>query len=63
MCALMNSLDDMVFAHIAMNNLLSILCLSVVDVVEGSAMDALQSMQTYLSSRPRTFGSLEQEIQ
>lgn len=26
-------------------------------------MDALQSMQTYLSTRPRTFGSLEQGIQ
>jgi protein phosphatase methylesterase 1 len=26
-------------------------------------MDALQSMQTYLSTRPRTFKSLEQGIQ
>ena len=50
-------------AHIASNNLLPTLCLSVIDVVEGSAMDALQSMQTYLSTRPRTFDSLEQGIQ
>jgi protein phosphatase methylesterase 1 len=34
----------------------------VIDVVEGSAMDALQSMQTYLSTRPKTFRSLEQGI-
>jgi protein phosphatase methylesterase 1 len=40
-----------------------VLCLCVIDVVEGSAMDALQSMQTYLSTRPRTFMSLEQAIQ
>ena len=59
----MDSLGGAVSAHIAANNLLPTLCLSVVDVVEGSAMDALQSMQTYLSSRPRTFGSLEQGIQ
>lgn len=31
---------------------------TVLDVVEGSAMDALQSMQTYLSTRPRGFESL-----
>lgn len=57
------SLGGAVSAHIAANSLLPTLCLCVIDVVEGSAMDALQSMQTYLSSRPRTFKSLEQGIQ
>ena len=49
-------------AHIAVNNLLQALCLCVIDVVEGSAMDALQSMQTYLSTRPKNFDSLEAGI-
>jgi protein phosphatase methylesterase 1 len=35
---------------------------AVLDVVEGSAMDALQSMQTYLSTRPSTFPSLSAGI-
>ncbi|KAK8874363.1 hypothetical protein PGQ11_004877 [Apiospora arundinis] len=36
---------------------------AVLDVVEGSAMDALQSMQTYLSTRPTGFTSLEAGIE
>lgn len=35
----------------------------VIDVVEGSAIDALRSMQTYLSSRPSTFPSLDSAIE
>ncbi|KAK3383108.1 Alpha/Beta hydrolase protein [Lasiosphaeria ovina] len=35
---------------------------AVLDVVEGSAMDALQSMQTYLSTRPQGFASLRDGI-
>ncbi|KAI0596240.1 protein phosphatase methylesterase 1 [Biscogniauxia sp. FL1348] len=35
---------------------------AVLDVVEGSAIDALQSMHTYLSSRPTGFASLEAGI-
>lgn len=34
----------------------------VIDVVEGSAMEALNSMQTYLGSRPSTFPSIEAAI-
>ncbi|KAI9828702.1 MAG: Protein phosphatase methylesterase 1 [Thelocarpon impressellum] len=34
----------------------------VLDVVEGSAIDALQSMQTYLSTRPSVFDSLASGI-
>ncbi|KZF25988.1 protein phosphatase methylesterase [Xylona heveae TC161] len=36
---------------------------AVLDVVEGSAMDALQSMQTYLSSRPPAFPSIASGIE
>jgi len=36
---------------------------AVLDVVEGSAMDALQSMQTYLSTRPVGFPTLEAGIE
>ncbi|TLS28330.1 hypothetical protein PpBr36_01163 [Pyricularia pennisetigena] len=35
---------------------------AVLDVVEGSAMDALQSMQTYLSTRPTGFASVPAAI-
>lgn len=35
----------------------------VLDVVEGSAMDALKSMQAYLSARPSSFSSMEQAIE
>lgn len=41
----------------------SLLGYAVLDVVEGSAMDALQSMQTYLSSRPAGFASLKDAIE
>jgi protein phosphatase methylesterase 1 len=40
----------------------SLLGYAVLDVVEGSAMDALQSMQTYLSTRPGGFASVETAI-
>jgi protein phosphatase methylesterase 1 len=36
---------------------------AVLDVVEGSAMDALQSMQSYLSTRPAGFASLKDAIE
>lgn len=36
---------------------------AVLDVVEGSAIDALQSMQTYLSTRPVGFPTLESGIE
>jgi protein phosphatase methylesterase 1 len=41
----------------------SVLGYAVLDVVEGSAMDALQSMQTYLSTRPTGFATLEMGIE
>ncbi|KAF8544301.1 Alpha/Beta hydrolase protein [Trichophaea hybrida] len=41
----------------------AILGYAVLDVVEGSAIDALQSMHTYLSTRPTGFSSLSQGIE
>lgn len=34
----------------------------VLDVVEGSAIEALSHMKTYLASRPKTFGSVEDAV-
>lgn len=36
---------------------------AVLDVVEGSAMEALKHMQTYLASRPQSFASLDAAIE
>ncbi|KAM5461544.1 Protein phosphatase methylesterase 1 [Microsporum ferrugineum] len=41
----------------------NVLAYAVLDVVEGSAMDALQSMETYLSTRPSSFPSLASGIE
>lgn len=37
--------------------------LVVIDVVEGTAIDALQSMQNVLRCRPKTFQSLDTAIE
>lgn len=37
--------------------------LVVIDVVEGTAVEALGSMQSFLRSRPKTFKSLEEAIE
>ncbi|XP_056267661.1 protein phosphatase methylesterase 1 isoform X2 [Pseudoliparis swirei] len=47
----------------AANHIPSLLGLCVIDVVEGTAMDALNSMQNFLRSRPKTFKSLENAIE
>lgn len=41
----------------------AVLGYGVLDVVEGSAIDALQSMQSYLSSRPKSFPSIASGIE
>jgi protein phosphatase methylesterase 1 len=41
----------------------AVLGYAVLDVVEGSAMEALAHMQTYLSNRPSTFPSLASAIE
>lgn len=60
-----HSLGGAVVVDAAKGGLLgdSVLGYAVLDVVEGSAMDALQSMQTYLSTRPMSFTSLSQGIE
>ena len=40
----------------------ALLAYAVLDVVEGSAIDALQSMHTYLSTRPTGFATVESAI-
>lgn len=37
--------------------------LAVIDVVEGTAMDALASMQSFLRSRPSSFSTIPQAIE
>ncbi|KAL7267026.1 Protein phosphatase methylesterase 1 [Rhizina undulata] len=60
-----HSLGGAIVAEVAKSGALgtSVLGYAVLDVVEGSAMDALQSMQTYLSTRPAGFSSVSQGIE
>jgi protein phosphatase methylesterase 1 len=60
-----HSLGGAVVTELARSGALgtSLLGYAVLDVVEGSAMDALQSMQTYLSTRPTGFTTLEAGIE
>lgn len=59
-----HSLGGAVITDLALTGKLgnSLLGYVVLDVVEGSAIDALQSMQTYLSTRPTGFASVESGI-
>uniref|UniRef100_A0A6I8RR71 Protein phosphatase methylesterase 1 n=1 Tax=Xenopus tropicalis TaxID=8364 RepID=A0A6I8RR71_XENTR len=59
-----HSMGGAIAVHTAAANLVpSLLGLCVIDVVEGTAMDALNSMQNFLRSRPKTFKSLENAIE
>lgn len=60
-----HSLGGAVVTNLAASSRLDkdLLGYAVLDVVEGSAMDALQSMQQYLSSRPSTFQSVQSAIE
>lgn len=60
-----HSLGGAVVTHAANEGVLGnkLLGYAVLDVVEGSAMDALKHMQTYLASRPKTFTSLATAIE
>ncbi|KAK9773638.1 putative Alpha/Beta hydrolase protein [Seiridium cardinale] len=60
-----HSLGGAVVTELAKSGALgnSLLGYAVLDVVEGSAIDALQSMQTYISTRPTGFASLEAGIE
>lgn len=60
-----HSLGGAVVTHTANSGLLDkkLLGYAVLDVVEGSAMEALTHMQTYLASRPRIFPSLPAAVE
>ncbi|MCJ1422449.1 Protein phosphatase methylesterase 1 [Sticta canariensis] len=60
-----HSLGGAVTTDVAVSGKLGrvVLGYAVLDVVEGSAIDALQSMQSYLSTRPRSFPSLASGIE
>lgn len=62
-----HSLGGAVVTELACSNLLlqpgNLLGYAVLDVVEGSAMDALKSMQNYLATRPTGFVSLKDGIE
>lgn len=59
-----HSMGGAIAVHSAAKNLVpSLQGLCVIDVVEGTAMDALNSMQTFLRSRPKIFNSVESAIE
>ncbi|KAL8700111.1 MAG: hypothetical protein Q9224_001112 [Gallowayella concinna] len=60
-----HSLGGPIVTDVAMRGVLgsAVLGYAVLDVVEGSAMDALQQMNLYLASRPKSFPSLASAIE
>ncbi len=60
-----HSLGGAIVTELAISNKLgdSILGYAVLDVVEGSAMDTLKSMQAYLATRPTSFPSIPSAIE
>lgn len=59
-----HSLGGAVVTRVARDGSLGsrLLGFAVIDVVEGSAMEALKSMQSYLATRPASFASVEDAI-
>ncbi|XP_056010784.1 protein phosphatase methylesterase 1-like isoform X2 [Ostrea edulis] len=59
-----HSMGGAIAVHAAFRNLIpSLIGLVIIDVVEGTAMDSLSSMQSFLKGRPKVFKSLEQGIE
>ncbi|KAL8940776.1 MAG: hypothetical protein Q9211_002119 [Gyalolechia sp. 1 TL-2023] len=60
-----HSLGGPIVTEVALKGALgsSVLGYAVLDVVEGSAMDALQKMNSYLATRPKSFSSLASGIE
>jgi len=59
-----HSMGGAICVHIAHLNLLpTLIGVTVIDVVEGTAMEALASMQSFLRSRPTHFKSIQQAIE
>lgn len=58
-----HSMGGAIAVHAAYNNCVSsVVALIVIDVVEGTAVDALASMQSFLRSRPTSFKSVKDAI-
>ncbi|KAL4230878.1 Protein phosphatase methylesterase 1 [Mactra antiquata] len=59
-----HSMGGAIAVHTVYRGLIpSISALVVIDVVEGTALEALSSMQSFLRGRPKVFKSLEQAIE
>ncbi|XP_031555798.1 protein phosphatase methylesterase 1-like [Actinia tenebrosa] len=59
-----HSMGGAIAVHVGVQNFLpSVVGLAVIDVVEGTALDALSSMQNFLKGRPQSFKSIEQGIE
>ncbi|KAG9285563.1 hypothetical protein G9A89_006551 [Geosiphon pyriformis] len=59
-----HSMGGCVVAHAASNHSIpSVVCVAVLDVVEGSAMEALSGMSSFLRTRPTEFKSIEHAIE
>ncbi|KDR16494.1 protein phosphatase methylesterase 1 [Zootermopsis nevadensis] len=59
-----HSMGGAIAVHAASANYIpSLIGLAVIDVVEGTALDALASMQSFLRGRPTNFKSLEHAIE
>ncbi|KAK7863419.1 hypothetical protein R5R35_006498 [Gryllus longicercus] len=59
-----HSMGGAIAVHTAIKDYIpSLIGLAVIDVVEGTALDALASMQSFLRSRPSFFKSLEHAIE
>ncbi|KFM80894.1 Protein phosphatase methylesterase 1, partial [Stegodyphus mimosarum] len=59
-----HSMGGAIAVHTVYRNLIpTAIGLVVIDVVEGTAMDALQSMQSFLRSRPPSFANLQTAIE
>lgn len=58
-----HSMGGAIAVHAVHNNFIpSAIALIVIDVVEGTAMDALASMQTFLKGRPSSFKNIQEAI-
>jgi protein phosphatase methylesterase 1 len=59
-----HSMGGALAIHLAHKDLIpSLIGLIVIDVVEGTALEALSNMQTFLRGRPKSFESLERAIE
>lgn len=59
-----HSMGGAIAVHVSVKGIIpTLIGVAVIDVVEGTAMEALSSMQSFLKSRPSSFSSLEQGIE